>query len=78
MNTHRMRSVRTMSSDAVRQIMEAIASTSDSEKTFIERIRDEGIAEGKAEDLLSVLDARGLAVTDGSGRRSPPAPTSGN
>jgi hypothetical protein len=47
--------------------------TADYEKTFIERIHDQGIAEGeakgkaegKAEAVLRLLDARGLAPTDG-------------
>ena len=51
-------------------------STAGYEKTFIERIHDQGIAEGKArakarakaeaiaEDVLKLLDARGLAPTD--------------
>lgn len=39
--------------------------TSEYEKTFIERIHDQGVAEGKAkgkaEGVLKLLDARGLA-----------------
>jgi len=35
--------------------------TREYEKTFIERIHDEGLAEGKAEAVLRLLDARGLA-----------------
>lgn len=42
--------------------------TAEYEKTFIERIHDQGIAEGeakgKAEAVLKLLDARGLAPTD--------------
>jgi hypothetical protein len=54
-----------LASDAARQILEAMMTTSEYEKTFIERIHDEGIAEGaakgKAEAVLRLLDARGLA-----------------
>jgi hypothetical protein len=54
-----------LASDAARQILEAMMTTSEYEKTFIERIHDEGIAEGKAEGkaeaVLRLLDARGLA-----------------
>ena len=43
-------------------------STAEYEKTFIERIHDQGIAEGeargKAEAVLKLLNARGLAPTD--------------
>ena len=42
--------------------------TSEYEKTFVERIHDQGIAEGeakgKAEAVLKLLEARGLAATD--------------
>jgi hypothetical protein len=55
----------TLASDAARQILEAMMTTSEYEKTFIERIHDEGIAEGEAkgkgEAVLRLLDARGLA-----------------
>jgi len=58
-----------LASDAARQILEAMMTTADYEKTFIERIHDQGIAEGeargKAEAVLKLLDARGLAPTDG-------------
>ena len=54
-----------LSDDAVRQSLEAMMKTREYEKTFIERIHDEGIAEGeakgKAEAVLRLLDARGLA-----------------
>ena len=57
-----------LASDAARQILEAMMSTAEYEKTFIERIHDQGIAEGeargKAEAVLKLLDARGLAATD--------------
>jgi hypothetical protein len=51
--------------DAARQILEAMMTTSEYEKTFVEKIHDQGIAEGeakgKAEDVLKLLDARHLA-----------------
>jgi hypothetical protein len=54
-----------LASDAARQILEAMMTTSDYEKTFVERIHDEGIAEGeakgKAEAVLKLLVARHLA-----------------
>jgi hypothetical protein len=54
-----------LASDAARQILEAMMTTSEYEKTFVERIHDQGIsegkAEGKAEDVLKLLDARHLA-----------------
>jgi hypothetical protein len=66
-----------LASDAARQILEAMMTTSDYEKTFVERIHDQGIsegeakgkaegeakgkAEGKAEAVLRLLDARHLA-----------------
>jgi hypothetical protein len=61
-----------LASDAARQILEAMMTTSEYEKTFIERIHDQGIAEGeargeakgkaegKADAVLRLLDARGL------------------
>jgi predicted transposase YdaD len=73
-----------VASDAARQILEAMMTTAEYEKTFIERVRDEGMAEGeakgrargkaegravgkaesRAEDILKLLDSRGLAPTD--------------
>src|SRR3984957_4407553 len=54
-----------LASDAARQILEAMMTTSKYEKTFVERIHDQGIAEGKAEGkaeaVLRLLDARPLA-----------------
>jgi hypothetical protein len=35
--------------------------TSEYEKTFVERIHEQGISEGKAEAVLKLLDARHLA-----------------
>ncbi|MGH3209384.1 MAG: hypothetical protein ACRDNO_16650 [Trebonia sp.] len=54
-----------IASDAARQLLEAMMTTSEYEKTFIEKIHDDGIAEGeakgKAEAVLRLLDIRGLA-----------------
>jgi hypothetical protein len=54
-----------LATDAARQILEAMMTTSEYEKTFIERIHDQGIAEGeakgKAEAVLKLIDARHLA-----------------
>jgi hypothetical protein len=62
----------TLASDAARQILEAMMTTSEYEKTFVEKIHDQGIAEGevkgkvegnvkgKVEAVLRLLDARGL------------------
>jgi hypothetical protein len=50
-----------LASDAARQILEAMMKTSEYEKTFVERIHDEGKAEGKAENVLQLLEARHLA-----------------
>jgi hypothetical protein len=59
----------TLASDAARQILEAMMTTSEYEKTFVEKIHDQGIAEGeakgkaegKAEDVLKLLEVRHLA-----------------
>jgi hypothetical protein len=53
-----------LASDAARQILEAMMTTAEYQKTFIERIHDQGIAEGKAEAVLKLLAARGLTPTD--------------
>jgi hypothetical protein len=66
-----------LASDAARQILEAMMTTAEYQKTFIERIHDQGIAEGeakgetagKAEAVLKLLDARGLAPTDDQRRQ---------
>jgi hypothetical protein len=50
-----------LASDAARQILEAMMTTREYEKTFVEKIHDQGIAEGKAEDVLRLLDGRHLA-----------------
>jgi len=53
-----------LANDAARQILEALMKTSEYEKTFVERIHDQGITEGeakgKAEAVLKLLDARHL------------------
>jgi len=59
----------TLASDAARHLLEAMMTTSEYEKTFVEKIHDQGIAEGeargeakgKAEAVLKLLDARHLA-----------------
>lgn len=53
-----------LASDAARQILEAMMATAEYKKTLIERVRDQSLAEGKAEDLVKLLDARGLTLTD--------------
>jgi hypothetical protein len=50
-----------LASDAARQIIEAMMKTSDYEKTFVERIHEQGISAGEAKAVLRLLDARGLA-----------------
>ena len=54
----------TLASDAARHLLEAMMTTSEYEKTFVERIHDQGIAEGeakgKAKAVLKLLDARHL------------------
>jgi hypothetical protein len=58
-----------LATDAARQILEAMMKTREYEKTFVEKIHDQGIAEGeakgeakgKAEAVLKLLDARHLA-----------------
>jgi hypothetical protein len=56
-----------LASDAARQILEAMMTTSEYEKTFVERIHDQGIAEGEARGeakaVLRLLEARGLTLT---------------
>jgi hypothetical protein len=51
-------------SDAARQHLEAMMTTSEHDKTLAERIHEQGIsegkAEGKAEDVLKLIDARQL------------------
>jgi hypothetical protein len=38
--------------------------TSEYQKTFVERIHDQGEAKGEAKALLRLLDKRGLALSD--------------
>ena len=55
-------SILRLASDAARQILAAMMmTTSEYEKTFVERIHDQGIAEGEARAVLKLLDARRLA-----------------
>jgi hypothetical protein len=60
--------IMSLASDAARQTLEAIMQTSDYEKTFVERIYDQGEAEGEVKGetkaLLKLLDKRGLTLTD--------------
>lgn len=62
-----------LASDAARQVLKAMMTTSEYEKTFIERIHDQGIAEGKAEGkaeaVLQLLGARGLTASEQERRR---------
>ena len=66
-------SILRLASDAVRHLLEAMMTTSEYQKTFVEKIHDQGIAEGeakgkaegeakgKAKAVLKLLDARHLA-----------------
>jgi hypothetical protein len=62
-----------LANDAARQILEAMMKTGEYEKTFVERIHDQGIAEGeargKAEDVLKLLHARHLAPSQDQRQR---------
>jgi hypothetical protein len=53
-----------LASDAARQTLEAMMQTSEYEKTFIERIHDQGEVKGEAKALLKLLDKRSLALSD--------------
>jgi hypothetical protein len=53
-----------MASDAARHILEAMMITSEYEKTFIERVHDEGEVKGEAKTVLKLLDARHLAPSN--------------
>jgi hypothetical protein len=57
-----------LAGDAARQILEAMMTTSEYEKTLAERIHDQGMAEGEAKGeakaLLRLLAARGLALSE--------------
>jgi hypothetical protein len=68
-----------LTDDAARHLLEAMMTTAEYEKTLVEKIHDQGIAEGKAEGItegeargkaegearavLRLLDARGLALS---------------
>ena len=62
-----------LASDAARHLLEAMMTTSEYEKTFIEKIHDEGksegIAEGEAKALLRLMSARGLAPSQAQQNR---------
>jgi hypothetical protein len=62
-----------LANDAARHLLEAMMTTSEYEKTFVEKIHDQGIAEGeakgKAEDVLKLLDARHLAPSQDQRRQ---------
>jgi hypothetical protein len=66
-----------LASDAARQILEAMMTTSEYEKTLAERIHDQGMAEGEARGeargeakaVLRLLAARGLVVSDAQRER---------
>jgi len=59
--------IMTVASDAARHLLEAMMTTTEYQKTILDRIHDEGKAEGeakgKAEAVLKILDARHLAPT---------------
>jgi predicted transposase YdaD len=66
-----------VASEAARQTLEKMMKTKGDEKTFIERMVDEGEAkgeakgkaEGKAEAVLKLLDRRGLAPSEDQRRK---------
>jgi hypothetical protein len=58
-----------LASDAARHLLEAMMTTSEYEKTFIEKIHDEGKSEGIAEALLRLMFARGLAPSQAQQNR---------
>ena len=59
-----------LASDAARQTLEALMSTIDwTTHPFIERFKKEGIEEAKAEDILKLIDARGIKVTKAQRRK---------
>jgi len=57
-----------LASNAARQLMEAMMETGEYKKTFVDRIFDDGEAKGeakgRAEDVISLLEMRGLAPTE--------------
>jgi hypothetical protein len=56
--------IMSLPSDAARHLLEAMMATTDYQKTILDRVHDQGIAEGKAEGkaeaVLRLLDARHL------------------
>ncbi len=58
-----------LSSDAARQLLEAMMTTSEYEKTLAERIHDQGMAEGEAKAVLRLLAARGLGLSEAQRER---------
>ena len=53
-----------LASDAARQFLEAMMKSSEYAKTFVEEMRDLGIAEGEAKSVLKILDVRRLAPSE--------------
>jgi hypothetical protein len=57
-----------LASNAARQLLEAMMETGKYEKTFVERIHDDGKVDGKVEskveDVMRLLELRGLAPTE--------------
>jgi len=62
-----------LSSDAARQLLEAMMTTSEYEKTLAERIHDQGMSEGEARGeakaVLRLLAARGLGLSEAQRER---------
>jgi hypothetical protein len=56
-----------LASDAARQILEAMMTTSEYEKTFVERIHDQGISEGEAKGKAEG-EAKGKAEGEAKGK----------
>jgi hypothetical protein len=52
-----------LATDAARQLLETKMQTGEYQKTLADRIHDEGKAEGKAGAAISLLDARGIALS---------------
>ena len=50
--------------EVARLTLEALMRTSEYEKTFIDKIHDQGLAEGEAKAVLRLLDAHGVVLTD--------------
>ncbi len=60
-----------LASDAARHLLEAMMTTSEYEKTFIEKIHDEGKSQGIAEALLRLMSARGRTPAQAQQTRVP-------